>query len=195
MTRKLPYILVAIFILSCTSLFGADSNTVSSTVVTDKSVPTASAPSIVINNNDVCKSAAAVSVQTQVLGIATGITITDENCERIKLARSLYGMGMKVAAVSTLCRDHRVFDAMWMSGTPCPFMGKIGDDAKSSWEKNLEVMPDASEIRSREETKIVAAIIPKPTTKVTKPIKRPSNETKKSVWVKPIGAILMLLLL
>jgi len=194
-TNKLPYILVAILILSCTSLFGADSNTVSSTVVTDKSVPTASAPSIVINNNDVCKSAAAVSVQTQVLGIATGITITDENCERIKLARSLYGMGMKVAAVSTLCRDHRVFDAMWMSGTPCPFMGKIGDDAKSSWEKNLEVMPDASEIRSREETKIVAAIIPKPTTKVTKPIKRPSNETKKSVWVKPIGAILMLLLL
>ena len=195
MTNKLPYILVAILILSCTSLFGADSNTVSSTVVTDKSVPTASAPSIVINNNDVCKSAAAVSVQTQVLGIATGITITDENCERIKLARSLYGMGMKVAAVSTLCRDHRVFDAMWMSGTPCPFMGKIGDDAKSSWEKNLDVMPDASEIRSREETKIVAAIIPKPTTKVTKPIKRPSNETKKSVWVKPIGAILMLLLL
>jgi len=73
---KLPYILVAILILSCTSLFGADSNTVSSTVVTDKSVPTASAPSIVINNNDVCKSAAAVSVQTQVLGIATGVTIT-----------------------------------------------------------------------------------------------------------------------
>ena len=195
MTHKLPYILVAILILSCTSLFGADSNTVSSTVVTDKSVPTASAPSIVINNNDVCKSAAAVSVQTQVLGIATGITITDENCERIKLARSLYGMGMKVAAVSTLCRDHRVFDAMWMSGTPCPFMGKIGDDAKTSWEKNLEVMPDASEIRSREETKIVAAIIPKPKPKVMKPIKRPSNETKKSVWVKPIGAILMLLLL
>jgi len=194
-TRKLPYILVAIFILSCTSLFGADSNTVSSTVVTDKSVPTASAPSIVINNNDVCKSAAAVSVQTQVLGIATGITITDENCERIKLARSLYGMGMKVAAVSTLCRDHRVFDAMWMSGTPCPFMGKIGDDAKTSWEKNLEVMPDASEIRSREETKVEAAVILKPKPKVMKPIKRPSNETKKSVWVKPIGAILMLLLL
>jgi len=194
-TNKLPYILVAIFILSCTSLFGADSNTVSSTVVTDKSVPTASAPSIVINNNDVCKSAAAVSVQTQVLGIATGITITDENCERIKLARSLYGMGMKVAAVSTLCRDHRVFDAMWMSGTPCPFMGKIGDDAKSSWEKNLEVMPDASEIRSREETKVEAAILLKPKPKVMKPIKRPSNETKKSVWVKPIGAILMLLLL
>jgi hypothetical protein len=192
---KLPYILVAILILSCTSLFGADSNTVSSTVVTDKSVPTASAPSIVINNNDVCKSAAAVSVQTQVLGIATGVTITDENCERIKLARSLYGMGMKVAAVSTLCRDHRVFDAMWMSGTPCPFMGKIGDDAKSSWQKNLDVMPVASEIRIIEETKVIPAILTKPKTKVTKPIKRPSNENNKSVWARPIGVLLMLLLL
>lgn len=195
MIYKLPYILVAILILSCTSLFGADSNTVSSTVVTDKSVPTASAPSIVINNNDVCKSAAAVSVQTQVLGIATGVTITDENCERIKLARSLYGMGMKVAAVSTLCRDHRVFDAMWMSGTPCPFMGKIGDDAKSSWQKNLDVMPVASEIRIIEETKVIPAILTKPKTKVTKPIKRPSNENNKSVWARPIGVLLMLLLL
>ena len=195
MIYKLPYILVAIFILSCTSLFAADSNTVSSTVVTDKSVPTASAPSIVINNNDVCKSAAAVSVQTQVLGIATGVTITDENCERIKLARSLYGMGMKVAAVSTLCRDHRVFDAMWMSGTPCPFMGKIGDDAKSSWQKNLDVMPVASEIRIIEETKVIPAILTKPKTKVTKPIKRPSNENNKSVWARPIGVLLMLLLL
>ena len=195
MIYKLPYILVAILILSCTSLFGADSNTVSSTVVTDKSVPTASAPSIVINNNDVCKSAAAVSVQTQVLGIATGVTITDENCERIKLARSLYGMGMKVAAVSTLCRDHRVFDAMWMSGTPCPFMGKIGDDAKSSWQKNLDVMPVASEIRIIEETKVIPARLTKPKTKVTKPIKRPSNENNKSVWARPIGVLLMLLLL
>ena len=195
MIYKLPYILVAILILSCTSLFGADSNTVSSTVVTDKSVPTASAPSIVINNNDVCKSAAAVSVQTQVLGIATGVTITDENCERIKLARSLYGMGMKVAAVSTLCRDHRVFDAMWMSGTPCPFMGKIGDDAKSSWQKNLDVMPVASEIRIIEETKVIPAILTKPKTKVTKPIKRPSDENNKSVWARPIGVLLMLLLL
>ena len=195
MTYKLPYILVAILILSCTSLYGADSNTVSSTVVTDKSVPTASAPSVVVNNNDVCKSAAAVSVQTQVLGIATGVTITDENCERIKLARSLYGMGMKVAAVSTLCRDHRVFDAMWMSGTPCPFMGKIGDDAKSSWQKNLDVMPVASEIRIIEETKVIPAILTKPKTKVTKPIKRPSNENNKSVWARPIGVLLMLLLL
>ena len=63
-------------------------------------------------------------MQTQILGISSGITITDENCERIKLSRSLYAMGMKVAAVSALCQDARVFDAMMMAGTPCPYKGK-----------------------------------------------------------------------
>ena len=51
-----------------------------------------SAPSVVVNNSDVCKSAFSAGVQTQILGIASGMTITDENCERLKLARSLYGM-------------------------------------------------------------------------------------------------------
>ena len=100
-----------VFIILCfvlvfsaiTSANGADTNTVSSTVVTDKSVPTANSPSVVVNNSDVCKTAAAGAVQTQILGISSGITITDENCERIKLSRSLYASGMKVAAVSLLC--------------------------------------------------------------------------------------------
>jgi hypothetical protein len=74
-------------------------------------------------------------------------------------------------------------------------MGKIGDDAKSSWQKNLDVMPVASEIRIIEETKVIPAILTKPKTKVTKPIKRPSNENNKSVWARPIGVLLMLLLL
>jgi len=95
-------------------LFAADSNT----VVTDKTPPTASAPSIVINNSDVCKSTASAAIQTQILGFASGITVTDKNCERLQLARSLYGMGMKVAGVSILCQDARVFDGMWMAGTP-----------------------------------------------------------------------------
>jgi|TARA_R110000787_G_scaffold126186_1_gene237413 hypothetical protein len=142
------------FILTAKDVSAADSNTVSSTVVTDKSVPTASAPSIVVNNSDVCKSAAAASVQTQVLGFATGITITDENCERIKLARSLYGMGMKVAAISTLCMDSRVFDAMWMAGTPCPYMGKIGNEALEAWNKNIGLLPEDSDIRAMKEVEI-----------------------------------------
>lgn len=137
--------LLVCFVPLSTSL-AADTNTVSSTVVTDKTPPTASAPSVVINNSDVCKSAASAAIQTQILGFASGITVTDENCERLKLARSLYGMGMKVAAVSTLCQDARVFDSMWMAGTPCPFMGKIGDDAISAWEKNADLVPSESKV-------------------------------------------------
>ena len=53
-------------------------------------------------------------------------------------------MGMKVAAISTLCQDHRVFDAMMMAGTPCPYEGKIGDDAKKEWELNTDKIPQKS---------------------------------------------------
>jgi len=126
-------------------LFAADSNT----VVTDKTPPTASAPSIVINNSDICKSAASAAIQTQILGFASGITVTDENCERLKLARSLYGMGMKVAGVSVLCQDARVFDGMWMAGTPCPYEGLIGDDAKQAWLDNIDDVPEDSNLKKK----------------------------------------------
>jgi len=121
-------------------------NTVSGTTTVDKAPPTASAPGVVINNSDVCKQGLSGAVQTGVIGVATGITITDENCERIKLARSLYGMGMKVAAVSTLCQDARIFDAMIMAGTPCPYKGKIGKAALTEWVANPNDIPDGSNI-------------------------------------------------
>ena len=140
----LTFILVAAAI---TSAKGADTNTtVSSTVVTDKAPPTANSPSVVVNNSDVCKTAVAGAVQTQILGISSGITVTDENCERIKLSRSLYSMGMKVAAVSTLCADPRVWDAMYMAGTVCPYMGDIGDSAREKWEENPDMIPEGSEV-------------------------------------------------
>ena len=138
------FLIVLLVSLCSTSVFAADTNTVSSTVVTDKAPPTASAPSVVINNSDVCKSAYSAGVQTGFAGIATGITVTDENCERMKLSRSLFGMGMKVAAVATLCQDARVFDAMMMAGTPCPYKGKIGKDALEAWEENPDDVPVGS---------------------------------------------------
>ena len=122
-------------------VWGADTNTVSSTVVTDKAPPTANAPSVVVNNSDVCRSGMSVGAQTGFVGLSTGLTVIDKNCERIKLSRSLFFMGMKVAAVSLLCQDPRVFDAMSMSGTPCPYKGKIGADAKKQWEKNWKEAP------------------------------------------------------
>jgi hypothetical protein len=143
--KTLFILLTAITIITVsTDANSADTNTVSSTVVTDKSVPTANAPSVVVNNSDICKTAASTAVQTQILGLATGVTITDENCERIKLSRSLYSMGMKVAAVSTLCADPRVFDAMHMAGTYCPYMGAIGEEAKEGWTKNPDMVPEGS---------------------------------------------------
>ena len=141
---KLSLIGVLVVLIPSISL-AADSNT----VVTDKTPPTASAPSIVINNSDVCKSTASAAIQTQILGFASGITITDENCERLKLARSLYGMGMKVAGVSILCQDARVFDGMWMAGTPCPYEGMIGDDAKQAWLDNIDDVPSDSKLKKK----------------------------------------------
>jgi hypothetical protein len=143
---RLTFLLLCFILVvsAITSAKGADTNTVSSTVVTNNTPPTANAPSVVVNNSDICKTAVAGAVQTQILGISSGITVTDENCERIKLSRSLYSMGMKVAAVSTLCADPRVFDAMHMAGTYCPYMGAIGEDARQGWQENPDMVPEGS---------------------------------------------------
>jgi hypothetical protein len=127
----------------------AETNTVSSTVVTNNTPPTANSPSVVVNNSDVCKTAVAGAVQTQILGISSGITVTDENCERIKLARSLYASGMKVASVSILCQDERVWDSMAMAGTPCPYMGSIGADAETGWKENMDMIPEGSMVYAK----------------------------------------------
>ena len=63
-------------------------------------------------------------------------------------------MGMKVAAVSTLCADPRVWDAMYMAGTYCPYMGAIGEEAKEGWEANPELVPDGSVVMVKIETDI-----------------------------------------
>jgi hypothetical protein len=123
------------------------SETSSNSTTTVKSPPpTAVAPAITTINNDVCATAASGAVQTQILGISMGGTVRDMNCERIKLSKNLYDMGMKVAAVAALCQDDRVFQAMLDAGTPCPVQGKIGESAKEIWKikgriKDDEVVP------------------------------------------------------
>ena len=103
--------------------------------------PSAITPSINASNSDLCTVGVAGAVQTQILGISGGTTITDENCERLKLSKTIYDMGMKVAAVSIMCQDKRVFDAMKMAGTPCPFLGKIGQEAAKEWNNNPQLQP------------------------------------------------------
>ena len=96
--------------------------------------PSAISPTINTSNSDLCTFGVAGAVQTQILGISTGTQFTDENCERLKNAKTLYDMGMKVAAVSVMCQDEKVFDAMMMAGTPCPYKGEIGEAARIGWE-------------------------------------------------------------
>jgi hypothetical protein len=108
--------------------------------------PTAVAPSMLSGGNaDLCSTGSSGSVQTQVFGVSSGGTVRDMNCERLKLSKTLYDMGMKVAAVATMCQDRRVFDAMMAAGTPCPYDGKIGEQAKASWEANPEKLPKVDE--------------------------------------------------
>ena len=108
--------------------------------------PSAIAPSINTMNNDICAIGVSGAAQTQILGIAIGTTYRDENCERLKLAKNLYDMGMKVAAVAALCQDERVFVAMSNAGTPCPINGKIGAEAIKQWEER-----DLSAVDARKE--------------------------------------------
>ena len=140
---------IIFLLLIVTTKVYSETNTVSSTVVTNSTPPTANSPSVVVNNSDVCKTAVAGAVQTQILGISSGITVTDENCERIKLARSLYASGMKVASVSILCQDPRTWDAMTMAGTPCPYMGSIGADAETGWKENMDMIPEGSKVYAK----------------------------------------------
>lgn len=116
-------------------------STSNSTTTIKSPPPTAVAPAVTVINSDVCAVGVSGAAQTQILGISFGATMVDKNCERLKLARSMFDMGMKVAAVATLCQDERVFTAMMNAGTPCPVDGKIGEQAKVIWEANPDRIP------------------------------------------------------
>ena len=151
--KTLFILLTAItFVAVSTDVKSAD-NTVSSTVVTNSTPPTANAPSVVVNNSNICKTAVASAVQTQILGISSGVTIRDENCELILLSTKLWQFQMKIGAVTLLSSDPRVFDALWHSGTYAPVNingeSKIGNDARDVWLDNVHLMPEGSLVKAR----------------------------------------------
>jgi hypothetical protein len=106
--------------------------------ITTKAPPaSAIAPSIGSSySQDLCTTGISGAFQGQVFGLSAGKSVRDMNCERMKLSKTIYDMGMKVAAVSLMCQDARVFKAMEMAGTPCPYMGEIGEAASQKWEDN-----------------------------------------------------------
>lgn len=164
-------------LLFCTTVYAADttidtttnSTSVNTTTSTTNStvdyknqpVQRASAPTISVNNNDVCVSAISGGVQGTVIGVSMGTTITDMNCERIKLSRELRAGGMKVASIAIMCQDPRVFQAMIDSNTPCPFKGLIGEQAKQMWNKYPELRPDFEEYKAKKQILVDAGYMDK----------------------------------
>ena len=137
---------------------GGQTNTTTSTTTSttngaDVPVNSANSPSYSAMSQDVCSMGISGSVSTLGFGVSGGKHVRDLNCERIKLSKVLYDYGMKVAAVSLLCQDERVFFAMEMAGTPCPFEGKIGAEALKQWNKYDVERPDYNSYVSKLETR------------------------------------------
>ena len=144
-----------------------NNNTSTSTqkIEQDINSPPASAiaPSIMSYSQDLCTTGVSGAFQGQLFGLSGGKAVRDENCERLKLSKYLYDTGMKVASVAILCQDSRVFKAMEMAGTPCPYLGKIGEEASVAWVVNKTDRPDylerkAKYIASCSKTKTVKGI-------------------------------------
>ena len=105
--------------------------------------PSAISPNVGGNNSDLCTISSSGAMGTQIFSLSLGATYTEQNCLRLKNAKTLYDFGMKVAAVSLLCSDPsgEIHRAMAMAGTPCPYMGKIGAEATAAWEVHSDEIP------------------------------------------------------
>lgn len=133
--RVLTQIAAAASLSVCASVFAQD------TTINYKGQPppAAMSPSMSAFSQDICAVPVVGAVSSTVIGFSGGTMYTDSNCERIKLSKVLNDLGLKITAVAVLCQDKRVWDAMEMSGSPCPIGGAIGDAARRAWfEKNPE---------------------------------------------------------
>ena len=109
---------------------GSSSNTTTNSTSTSniRSAPmTANSPGMNTSNN--CAMALSGGLQTFSIGVSGGKSYIDKTCELIALSTALRNSGMKVASISILCQDPRVFKAMFNSATYCPVEGQIGKAA------------------------------------------------------------------
>jgi hypothetical protein len=74
--------------------------------------PSAISPSISAFSQDVCIVPVTGSVSSTLFGLSGGSGYKDVNCERIKIAKTLNDLGLKVAAVSILCQDFFIHPAL-----------------------------------------------------------------------------------
>ena len=129
--KKLILLLV-LFLVGCAYVPYTWADT---TVIQNKGMPVGSAiaPSMSAFSQDVCAVPVSGAGNIGVLSLSGGTVLLDDNCVKIKLAKTLNDLGLKVAAVSVLCQDPKVWDAMEMSGSPCPMGGAVGQAAKKAW--------------------------------------------------------------
>jgi hypothetical protein len=113
--------------------FAADTNI--TTNMKGMPVPSAIAPSISTMNPKICKTGVSGGANTGVVSISGGFTVEDENCARVVKAETLSNLGLKVSAVSLMCQDEAIWEAMEMAASPCPFGGALGDVARKAWFK------------------------------------------------------------
>jgi hypothetical protein len=133
--RKLLVLLMLLTLAACAYMpYYAFADT---TVIQNKGMPVASAmaPSMSAFSQDVCAIPVSGAGNVGVFSVSGGTVMLDQNCVKIKLAKTLNDLGLKVAAVSVLCQDPTVWDAMEMSGSPCPLGGAVGNVAKAAWFK------------------------------------------------------------
>ena len=108
--------------------------------------PSAISPNLTTGTGDLCTISASGSIQTQILGLSIGKVFTEDNCLRLKNAKTMYDMGMKVAAVSIMCEEETgvIRKAMSNAGTPCPYKSLIGDAAQIAYDLDNKVAEEES---------------------------------------------------
>jgi hypothetical protein len=134
--RSTLLLLIALAVIGVASVASAQDTTIN---YTGQPPASAMAPSMSAFSQDVCGIPVSGAVSSTIIGVSGGTVYTDKNCERIKLAKTLNDLGLKITAVAVLCQDERVWDAMEMSGSPCPMGGAIGQQARLAW---FKLMPE-----------------------------------------------------
>lgn len=110
---------------STTYQSGSSSNTTTNNETNNSTnqktaVNTSSAPAMSVYGQDSCVIPLAAGVTVIGFSGSFGSYMVDEACERRKSVAVLSKLGMKVAAISLMCQDENVWQAMMDAGTPCP---------------------------------------------------------------------------
>jgi|TARA_B110000858_G_scaffold31593_1_gene34742 hypothetical protein len=139
---------------STTYATGASSNSTTNNDTTNnnnsytgdtRTVNSANAPALSNMSQDICTIGIGVGASSFSLSASIGTHKRDINCERLKLAKALHDMNMRVASIALLCQSPMVFEAMAHAGTSCPAYGLIGAEAEEYWKQYPELRPDFEE--------------------------------------------------